>query len=355
VLSVSAPQDYVEIPQHAATKLHGLLAHSPKMRAMLAKLERVSGTDATVLIQGETGSGKERVAEAVHLGSPRSQQPLVILDCGAISRNLVEAELFGFERGAFTGAVKRRTGAFEAAQGGTVVLDEIGELPLDLQPKLLRVLESREVRRIGGEGVIPIDVRVVAVTNRDLMREVSAGRFREDLFFRLSVMTIDVPSLRERPEDIPFLAAEMLLELGLSPEPWLTESTLRALVDREWPGNVRELRNAIERAVAFGDPQLLGEQALRRLSPTPQPAVTPAEEPDLTVPLLVAKRQLSTDYESAYMRAMLRECGGNVTEAARRAQISRVLAHQIIRRDRLRDRTPLLPGVSPAETGSEDD
>ena len=245
----------IDLPLSTRTRFGGLLGASVAMRRVFSILERVAPTDATVLIEAETGTGKELVAEALHEESPRAAGPFVVFDCSAVSAGLIESELFGHVRGAFTGAVGDRAGAFEAAHGGTIFLDEIGELPLDLQPKLLRVLERLEVRRVGEAATRRVDVRIVAATNRSLAAEVDAGRFREDLYYRLAVVRIGLPPLRERPEDIPLLVEHFAREAaraGATPAA-LPEAAIRGLVAQAWPGNVRELRNAVARAVARRD------------------------------------------------------------------------------------------------------
>jgi DNA-binding NtrC family response regulator len=216
-------------------------------------LERFSRSDVTVTLLGDTGAGKEVLARTLHRQSPRADGPFVVFDCGAVAANLVESELLGHERGAFTGAVVAHPGAFERAHSGTLFLDELGELPLDLQPRLLRALESRRVRRVGGRQERTVDVRVVAATNRDLRAEVAAGRFREDLLFRLAVAVVRVPPLRTRLDDMPELVHGLLADLG-RPDLRVAEETFQALRAHSWPGNVRELKNALSCAVALLDP-----------------------------------------------------------------------------------------------------
>ena len=249
-------EEKVTIVASEKEKFGEMYARSIRMREIFGLLEKIAPTDATVIINGETGTGKELVARALHTSSHRAKGPFVVVDCGTIATNLIESELFGHEKGAFTGAIGRRPGAFETANTGTVFLDEIGELPLDLQPKLLRVLESKEIRRIGNSETKKIDVRIVAATNRDLRSEVDKGKFREDLYFRLSVIQVKVPSLRDRKEDIPLLAQRFLDKCvaqmgGATPmaAKVLSEGAIQSLQGHDWPGNVRELRNVIERAV----------------------------------------------------------------------------------------------------------
>jgi transcriptional regulator with GAF, ATPase, and Fis domain len=320
----------MELPDEGeAQMLHGLCGRSAVMRRLLARIESVAAGDSTVLVQGETGSGKELVAEALHLSSRRAQGPLVTVDCGALPATLIDAELFGHERGAFTGAEQRFAGAFERAQGGTVFLDEIGELPLSLQPKLLRVIESRSVRRLGAVKTIPIDVRVVAATHRDLAMEVSAGRFREDLYYRLAVVSLQVPPLRERIVDLPLLVVKLLEGLGVDPAPFLTVESLQALAEHKWPGNVRELRNTLERAASLAAP------------PQPDMAATVAAnntiELDFDVPLNLGRKQLTMLYERRYLTHMLERCNGNIAEVARRSGLERMSVYRILRRLRIKE------------------
>ena len=229
-----------------------LVARSPAMCAVLEALERLARTDVTVTLVGETGAGKDVLAHALHERSSRSRGPLVVFDCGAVAAQLAESELFGHERGSFTGATSTHEGAFERAQSGTLFLDEVGDLPLALQTRLLRALESRCIRRVGGKVDRPIDVRIVAATNRHLRADVAVGRFREDLFFRLAVALVEVPSLRERLEDLPDLIQTLLSDLG-RPDLRLSEAALSAMLAHPWRGNVRELKNALICVGAFAE------------------------------------------------------------------------------------------------------
>ncbi|OGW18485.1 MAG: hypothetical protein A2X56_09555 [Nitrospirae bacterium GWC2_57_13] len=255
-IAFSPLEERIEDLSSTSDSFAGLIGGSTAMREVFGILERVAPTDVTVLIEGETGTGKELAARALHDHSRRSQGPLVVFDCGAVAPNLIESELFGHEKGAFTDAVRAKAGAFELADGGTIFLDEIGELASTLQPKLLRALDQREVKRVGADQTVKVDVRVVAATNRKLGEEVKAGRFREDLYYRLSVVTVFMPPLRRRKEDIETIASHLLSGLaadvgkkltGLSPE---AAEALRAYT---WPGNVRELRNVLGRAAALSD------------------------------------------------------------------------------------------------------
>jgi transcriptional regulator with GAF, ATPase, and Fis domain len=323
------------VPLHDADDFHGLIGQSAAIRALTARLAALAGGDTTVLVQGETGTGKERVAEALHLAGRRAPKPLVVVDCGAMPATMIESELFGHERGAFTGAVASVPGAFERAHGGTLFLDEIGELPLELQPKLLRALESRVVRRLGGAKTIPVDVRVVSATNRDLMLEVAAGRFREDLYYRLAVVTLTVPPLRDRREDVPLLATRFLGDFGVEPSRLLTRDSLDALMRHAWPGNVRELRNTLERAVALSEPLAVGNGAAPPASSSSSGATAGAPV-DLSLPLRVGRQRVVDAWERAYVTRLLDECGGNVSEASRRAGLERMSMYRLLHRLGLR-------------------
>ncbi len=234
----------------------GLVGGSPHVRKLIATIRRVAASDVPVLIEGETGSGKELVARGIHDASVRRERPFIVVNCGAISPELIESELFGHEKGAFTGATAQRKGAFELANNGTIFLDEIGELPITLQPKLLRVLEQKEVKRVGGNDLFHADVRILAATNRNLREAIARKTFREDLYFRIGAITVSIPPLRDRREDVDPIARHFLAEMGNSvpgPLPCLAPDTLDALITHDWPGNVRELRNAIQHAVVMAE------------------------------------------------------------------------------------------------------
>jgi transcriptional regulator with GAF, ATPase, and Fis domain len=299
-----------------------------------------------VLVTGETGTGKELVSRAIHNRSNRKGRPLVVFDCGAAPETLVESELFGHERGAFTGAVAAREGLFEVADTGTIFIDEIGELPLELQPKLLRVLEQREVRRVGSTKVRHVDVRVVAATNRNLRDEVAAGRFREDLYYRLAVVEIRLPALRERKEDLPLLVEHLLHRAehnrgvrGLAPD-------VRALLESyHWPGNVRELGNVIERALPFSDGSLITldalPEALRAARPAaaPLPRPAPSADPALaTLPLKDAKDAIIEEFERQYLIDLIERHDGNVSRAARTAGMDRKSITRLLKKHQIRYR-----------------
>ena len=312
-----------------------LIGPSPVMRALFARLARIAASESTVLIEGESGTGKELVARALHERSARAGGPLVIVDCGALPENLLEAELFGHTRGAFTGAAEARAGALEAADGGTVFLDEIGELPLAMQPKLLRAIEARAVRRLGETAYRSIDVRFLSATNRDLKVMVNADAFRADLYFRLAVLPVRVPPLRERREDIPVLARHLL---PATAQRLLTPELLRELVSRPWLGNVRELRNALERLTVLGPDALASDWG--PAAPAPPPGPTSAAGPGigaltaelLDLPYKDFRARVSEEAERAYVAHLLETTGRNVTRAAERAGLTRSYLHRVIKR-----------------------
>jgi DNA-binding NtrC family response regulator len=307
-----------------------LAGTSVTMRKLFAMLEKVAQSDINVLIEGESGTGKELVATEIVQRGARADKPFVIVDCGAISPNLVESELFGHVRGAFTGADRDRIGAFESADGGTVFLDEIGELPIELQPKLLRALEAREIRRVGETKARKVNVRVVSATNRDLEREVNKSRFREDLYFRLAVIQVHVPPLRERLDDLLILIRVFLSMLGVPEEERLfPASVLAEMQKHDWPGNVRELRNYVERTVV-----------LQTASPTSRRASTSSPAlgavVDIKVPFKLAKDAAVDTFERAYLGALLESCGGNMSKAARTAGMDRMYLHRLVQKHGLR-------------------
>jgi DNA-binding NtrC family response regulator len=327
--------DLVELQPYDATEFEGVIGHSVAMRRIFRVLDGVAQTDATVLLQGETGTGKEVLARALVRRS-RRPEPYVVVDCSAVTPSLLSSELFGHERGAFTGAIAQRKGAFESAQGGTVFLDEIGELPLDVQPMLLRVLESREFRRVGGNQTLRADVRVVAATNRDLEREISAGKFREDLFFRLSVVPVRVPALRTRREDIPALVRHILGQVpgGASLAP--SARTMQWLVGHDWPGNVRELRNLLERATYLSSAANSTELLLPTL---PVGNGDPADSLFRYSPgesYRDARARIEEEFERRYVSSLLAEHQGNISHAAKAAQMDRKYLGTLVRKHGLR-------------------
>ncbi|MCR9163117.1 MAG: sigma 54-interacting transcriptional regulator [Nannocystaceae bacterium] len=310
----------VELGVTSMTRCGPLRGRSVAMRRVFERIERVAPTPSTVLITGESGTGKELAARAIHELSPRADAPFVVVDCGALPPTLIESELYGHERGAFTGAARARKGAFEAAQGGTLFLDEIGELPLDLQTRLLGVIERRAVQPLGSSTMHEVDVRLVAATNRDLRREANRGTFRADLYFRLSVVGVHMPPLRERIDDLPVYVEAFIdewEEQGLSLE--ISPETIAGLQTRRWPGNVRELRNVLERAAVLGD---LEDPHEPPSAPTSQaPRVSAAIDPQ--IPFKTSKALLVADFERAYVEQLMARHAGNITRAARAAEIDR--------------------------------
>jgi DNA-binding NtrC family response regulator len=316
---------HVEIALSAAPRFGALLGDSAIMRAAFAVLERAAASDATVLVQGESGTGKELAARALHEASPRRDGPYVVFDCGAVAASLAESQLFGHARGAFTGATEARAGVFEDAGGGTLVLDEIGELPLDLQPKLLRAVESHTVTRLGETQPRAVDLRLVACTNRNLEAEVRAGRFRQDLFYRLSVITARMPPLRERREDISLLVRHFL-----GNRPALPRHVLDLFASHAWPGNVRELRNVVERLVVLPE---LDPQELLGAGATAAPAVSPG---DAELPFHEAKQRTTDRFERDYLQRLLDKHGGNISEVARVAALSRQTCYRLMHKHGIR-------------------
>ncbi len=348
VLSAGAPAALSDLRARLASE--GLVYESEVMAEVAETLRRLAPFTMSVLIEGETGTGKEVAARAVHTLSMRNNGPFVFVDCGALPPNLVEAELFGHERGAFTGAEGQRPGAFEQAHGGTLFLDEIGELPRESQAALLGVLQRKRLRRVGGTREIAVDVRVVAATNRDLEEEIAAGAFRSDLFYRLATARLTLPPLRERPRDLEVLVAHFLGEIcGDGGAPQLGETELRELRAHAWPGNVRELRAVVERAVATG----VITTASRRRSA--EPRLASAQEPPSArstpgIPDLAgagaksgpedtyrdARARALADFERDYLQELISACGGNASEAARVARMDRPHLLRMLRRHNLR-------------------
>jgi DNA-binding NtrC family response regulator len=331
---------HTEIP--VCDSLGELYGGSLAMRRVYALLERVSSSDATVLIEGESGTGKELVANEIVRRGPRSQGPLITVDASSISASLIESELFGHAKGAFTGAERERKGAFESANGGTLFLDEIGEMPLDLQPKLLRAIEAREIRRVGETASRKVDVRVVAASNRDLEREVNLGRFRGDLFFRLAVVTVQLPPLRQRLEDLPLLVKAILESMGAAEQFSLfTPQVLKDMEGHDWPGNVRELRNYVERAVILGTVSAIrrGEQAESIVPPSETTHPFDGLEEELLEPFKVAKERLLHRFERTYLARLMENSEGNISRAARMAKLDRMYLSRLLIRHGLKSRT----------------
>jgi DNA-binding NtrC family response regulator len=300
------------------------------MRQLMARLEKVAKSDVGVLLTGESGTGKELAARALHDLGPRASGPFVTVDCGALSPTLVASELFGHERGAFTGADAQRIGAFEQADGGTLFLDEVGELPSMLQASLLGVLERRRFKRLGGTADVAVDVRVVSATHRDLREDVNQDRFRLDLFYRLSVVTLRMPPLRERADDIPLLVEHFLRDAGEDAplDELLSDAALELLRRHRWPGNVRELRNWVDAAIAIGEPPELhgGELA----------AAGDAIAAHLERPYAEARGALLHEFEARYLARLLERADGNVSKASRLAAMNRSHLNDLLRRHGLR-------------------
>ncbi|AUX42680.1 ATPase AAA [Sorangium cellulosum] len=324
----------VLVPLSTSASFGEALGGSVPMRALFARLERAAATSETILLLGESGTGKEVLAHAIHDTSPRTSGPFVVFDCSAVAPNLIEAELFGYTKGAFTGAQAARAGLLEQASGGTLFLDEIGELPLELQPKLLRALEARQIRRLGAAAYTSFDARIVAATHRDLQGRIASGAFREDLYYRLAVVEAIVPPLRERKEDIPLLV-ERFLAAQVPPRSLddLPPNALELLRGHHWPGNVRELRNTVARLVLFPH---LAEQAIVRVAPRvddnmgvgPLAALTLREARDMVV----------EQFERNFITMKLRDHGGNVARAAASMGVSRQLVHRLMERYGIRSK-----------------
>ncbi len=326
------------VPAREPERFGDALGASEAMRQLFATLARVAGEELSVLLEGESGVGKDVLARALHQHSRRAAGPFVVVDCGAIPPNLIESELFGHERGSFTGAESARRGVFEEATGGTLFLDEIGELPLDMQPKLLRALEQREIRPVGGRGTRPIDVRVVAATNRKLTTLAQTGGFRSDLYYRLAVVCATVPPLRDRREDVLPIARAMLRALRKDESAEIASEVEARLVAYRWPGNVRELRNVVERYAVFGDSPGLFE-AIEE---------PPVREEDLaTLTYHEAKKRVLDRFEEAYLPRVLERAGGVVTRAAELAGVARPSFYRMLERLRASDGAGTDPSSHP--------
>jgi DNA-binding NtrC family response regulator len=340
VVRVSDAAD-VEVELHGSESLAGLRGRTAAMRRLLAQIERAAKSEVSVLLFGESGTGKELVARALHDLGARKAGPFVTVDCASLSPTLVASELFGHEKGAFTGADRRHQGAFERAHGGTIFLDEIGELPESLQPTLLGALERKRIRRLGGREEIPIDVRVVCATHRDLQSEVNVGRFRLDLYYRVAVVRLAIPALRERPDDIPLLVEHFCREAGHNGpiEQVFSASTMASLRRHDWPGNVRELRNVVDATLAMGEPPPLSH-AGGSVAPA---AVTPAMGVGV-IPLTTVLHQTYKDarnavlaqFETAYLKSLLERAEGNVSQAARDADMDRSHLWDLLKRHGLK-------------------
>ena len=316
-------QDAAKIPLSQSTTFGTLTGRSVSMRAAFAALERAAASNSNLVILGETGTGKEQAARSVHAASSRADKPFVVVDCAALV--LTESELFGHVRGAFTGAERDRTGAFELAKGGTIFLDEVGELPIDTQPKLLRVLEERTVQPVGTSNRAPIDVRVIAATHRDLRRAVNDGSFRADLYYRLAVMVVNLPSLRERPDDIPMITHWLLEAAGVEAsrrDELTTLEHLSRLQQAAWPGNVRQLRNYLQRAALLG-PNPTDEDVLPGVGAMP---------PDLNRPFPEAREAALRDFERRYLSLLMERHDHSPTAASDGAGVSRTYLYELLKR-----------------------
>ncbi len=310
------------------TDLHGIVGSSAKIQDVLRMISRLKDTRTPVLITGESGTGKELVARAIHFRGAFANRPFVAVDCGSLVPTLIESELFGYEKGAFTGALKSKTGLFQSANGGAIFLDEIGELPLELQAKLLRVLQEKEVRPVGSNQKIKVDVRVIAASNRDLEAEYRNGTFRKDLYFRLNVVTVHLPSLRERRSDIPMLVHWFLDRYvpGISVQ--VTNAAMKCLLQYDWPGNVRELENCIERAVALGDRQTIDVNDL----PPGLVAGSPALEPATVAPPSAVPSSDLEDIERATIERVFEQVKGDKVLAGKMLGISRATLYRKLKR-----------------------
>ena len=335
--------EIVEIALSKRDSFDQVTGSSVRMREIFATLEKVAPSDLTVLVTGETGTGKEMIARGIHQASQRVNKPFVVLDCGAIPKDLIESTLFGHEKGSFTGAVGQHHGCFEQAHGGTIFLDEIGELDVNLQPKLLRVLENRELKRVGGDRVIKIDVRVVAATNRDLRQMVNQGTFREDLYFRLSVIHVEMPPLRDRKDDVQALGEIFLKDVAARRNMDMTfaPDAIQMLLSHNWPGNVRELKNVVERAASLSESAHVRRSDLmfNRDSSPPRASTSSESASNSMAQQLVpgldfkeAKQRVVDAFEVAYLKALLERHDGNITRSAQEAGLTRYHLRELLKR-----------------------
>jgi transcriptional regulator with GAF, ATPase, and Fis domain len=367
-LKFYAGEEEVDIVPSRKDRCGDIIGKNQKLREIYAIIEKIAPTNTTVIIEGETGTGKEVVAQTIHRLSARAQGPMMVFDCGAVPENLIESELFGHEKGSFTGAIMTRQGLFEMGDAGTVFLDELGELPLDLQPKLLRALESREIRRVGANKPIKVDVRIIAATNRNLEEEVRSGRFRQDLFYRLSVVRLILPPLRERVEDIPILVRHFLKTGsynrtgdGTQRVKGISRETLDLLTNYRWPGNVRELVNTIERAVSFADGETIEARDLPEhirdavhpvgaariqvpAAASTNPGSVDRSRPNIALPAAApppesfeatfkeAKEKWVSSFERDYIVALLKKNHGNISHAARESDIDRKYFRKLMKK-----------------------
>lgn len=373
-MRVETITEQIPIPVTDRTRYGGIIGQSQALREIFSILDRVAPSELSVVIEGETGTGKELIAAAIHEHSARDKKPFVVFDCSAFPATLLESELFGHEKGAFSGATQRHRGVFERADGGTIFFDELGEMDIEFQAKFLRVLETGDVRRVGGESTFHVDVRVVAATNRNLEELVQEKRFRQDLFYRLVKVRFNLPPLRARPEDIPILAEHFLVQLAgeTKARPLLTEDALRTLQGYEWPGNIRQLRNVIEKAVAMCSggaitadyvrqelKMLPGSFGLAPVAPVHPPAqgfsLPPVGAPPVVtekrvvlqaaleteagefIPFRDAKDSLIEDFEKVYLTRLLEKNKQNISRAARQAQVDRRHLYRLLKKHGLMD------------------
>ncbi|MFT5356190.1 MAG: DNA-binding NtrC family response regulator [Polyangiales bacterium] len=316
----------VTVELHDEEEYAGIVGRTPIMRRLMAQIRKAARADTPVLVIGESGTGKELVARALHDEGRRSGKPFVTVDCGALAPTLVASELFGHEKGAFTGADRQHQGAFERAHGGTLFLDELGELPSTLQPTLLGALERGTFRRVGGRSPVEVDVRVVCATHRDLRAEVNAGRFRLDLYYRVAVVVLNLPPLRERTEDVPILIERFLEEAGHAGEleEIIPPDTMTSLCAHRWPGNVRELRNVVEATLAMGEPPRL------------HPELGQDDEAWMELGYKQARQAVLGDFEGRYLRRLIERAEGNVSRAAREARMDRTYLIKLLQKHGLR-------------------
>jgi DNA-binding NtrC family response regulator len=328
---------------HAETELHGIVGASPKIQDVLRMIARLKDTRTPVLITGESGTGKELVARAIHFRGTFANRPFVAVDCGSLVPTLIESELFGHEKGAFTGATRSKPGLFQSANGGTVFLDEIGELPQEMQAKLLRFLQEKEVRPVGSNNRFKVDVRVIAATNRDLESAYKAGEFRKDLYFRLNVVTVNMPALRERRSDIPMLAHWFLERYANGSNVPITSSAMRCLLQYDWPGNVRELENCIERAIALGDHTAIDVNDLPPAVLSSNPLIEPSAVP---IQSALSSSDLE-DIERATIKRVFEQVKGDKVVAGKMLGISRATLYRKLKRYNISPQTNLSasPGV----------
>jgi two-component system, NtrC family, response regulator AtoC len=321
------------------TGLHGIVGATTKIQDVLRMISRLKDTRTPVLITGESGTGKELVARAIHFRGAFASRPFVAVDCGSLVPTLIESELFGYEKGAFTGALRSKTGLFQSASGGTIFLDEIGELPLEMQAKLLRVLQEKEVRPVGSNQKVKVDVRVIAATNRDLETEYRKGTFRKDLYFRLNVVTVYVPALRERRSDIPMLANWFLEHYAPGDSIQITQAAMKCLLQYDWPGNVRELENCIERAVALGDRRTIGVNDL----PPSIASVSPAGYAETGPSTGGLSSTDLEDIERATIQRVFEQVNGDKARAGKMLGISRATLYRKLKRYNIGTRPPMPP------------